>query len=154
MAFLSYEGARLDSQVKTQQATLEQMLVLFELYDTIAGHFPEGMDDGHWAPEDNCSSCFYRSGDVPSAIGEWNAAVDALLGVELGQEGLRTDVWGSAYAYDNNRPPLVSPYWSWLCSLGPDQTLQTDLVLSGDAANFELTNPEPVTFGDDICIFF
>jgi hypothetical protein len=72
----------------------------------------------------------------------WSDAVDALHPTYLSK---RTDVdaWGNTYEYRNNYGRGISDLGSMVCSLGPDETLNT--------GNTELATYEAV--GDDICRF-
>jgi len=78
-------------------------------------------------------------------VAGWRVVADVLTPIYT-PSPLYEDAWGNPYGYDNNYKVPGQPNYTMLCSMGPDEVLQT-------ALSSTVTVPNPQAQGDDICIY-
>jgi prepilin-type N-terminal cleavage/methylation domain-containing protein len=139
--------ARENAKVKAETAAVELFELHFKLYREQTGGYPPSTID---AMVDNCSACGYGATSA-GTINSWRTVADSMTPL-ITPSPIYEDVWGNPYAYDNNYRVSAEVYYTILCSVGPDEVLQT--YLPSNQTNYLWTsNPNPQAEGDDICFF-
>jgi len=140
----SVSEARKNSKIKAAKAEVSEFELEIKLYEEQYGYYPPGTT----VPEDHCSLCSLRAGNMSQTRTLWGDIV-SLLGMP---PSAIEDPWGNPYGYDNNQYVANTNLYTTLCSAGPDGDLESwDHANQPSYLKANVSNPQPK--GDDICVF-